>query len=89
MRRRNKGRWRDKTSSLLIGLGGNKLNKRQAKKRMNKAIKSGVGVLIITQAWIDEAGRKCDVMQKNARLIILKRPKIQYSKPAKYRKIIE
>ena len=56
---------------------------------MNKAIKSGVGVLIITQAWIDEAGRKCDVMQKNTRLIILKRPKIQYSKPAKYRRIIE
>ena len=56
---------------------------------MNKAIKSGVGVLIITQAWIDEAGRKCDVMQKNARLIILKRPKIQYSKPAHNRRIIE
>ena len=89
MRRRNKGRWRDKTSSLLIGLGGNELNKRQAKKRMNKAIESGMGVSITTQVCVDEAGRECDVMQKNARLIVLKRPKIQYSKPAKYRRIIE
>ena len=56
---------------------------------MNKAIKSGVGVLIITEALIDEAGRKCDVMQINARLIILKRPMIHYSKPAKYLRIIE
>ena len=59
------------------------MNKRQAKKRMNKVIESGVGVSITTQVCVDEAGRKCDVMQKNARLIILKRPKIQYFKPAR------
>ncbi len=47
------------------------MNKRQAKKRMNKAIKSGVGVLIITQAWIDEAGENVMLCRKMQGLLFL------------------
>ena len=63
------------------------MNKRQAKKRMNKAMeamktsrRSGMGVSITTQVFVDRTGKKCDAMQQDARFIILKRPKIQYFK---------
>ena len=63
------------------------MNKRQAKKKMNKVIaimktsrKSGMGVFITTQAYVDKNGKICSAMQEGARFIMLKRPKIQYIK---------
>lgn len=61
------------------------MNKRQAKKRLKKAIemmktsrKSGQGIYIKTQAYVDRYGRECDPMNGHGQFIILKRPKILY-----------
>ena len=63
------------------------MNKSQSKKTMNKAMeamktsrRSGRGVSITTEVFVDRTGKKCDAMQQDARFIILKRPKIQYFK---------
>lgn len=63
------------------------MNKRIAKKKYKKALdiaktsrKTGIGVVIIGQIFVDENGKQCDAMEKGSRLIILKRPKIQYFK---------
>lgn len=61
------------------------MNKRIAKKKYKMALevmktsrKTGIGVTIINQIAVDENGRPCDAMEKGSRIIILKRPKIQY-----------
>lgn len=63
------------------------MNKRQAKKRLKKAIevmktscKSGYEIFIKNQAYVDKYGRECDPTNCFGRLIILKRPKIQIIK---------
>lgn len=63
-----------------------RMNKRIAKKRYKKAVEImrthkeyGLSaVMIITQICCDENGKPCDPMQPDARMIILKRPKIIY-----------
>ena len=64
------------------------MNKRQSKKRYKKALelmktsrKKRIGVAIINQISVDENEKPCDAMQSGSRMIMLKRPKIQYFKP--------
>ena len=66
------------------------MNKRQGKKRYKKALeimrtsrKTGIGVTIINHVFVDKNGKQCvamDAMKKGSRMIMLKRPKIQYYK---------
>lgn len=62
------------------------MNKRVTKKKYKKAVEimkdpkahGLAAVMIITQICCDENGKPCDPMQPDARMIILKRPKIIY-----------
>lgn len=62
------------------------MNKRIAKKKYKKAVEImknpkeyGLSAaMIITQICCDENGQPCDPMQPDARMILLKRPKIIY-----------
>lgn len=61
------------------------MNKRIAKKKYKKALeviktsrKTGIEVTIINQIAVDKNGKPCDAMEKESRIITLKRPKIQY-----------
>lgn len=47
---------------------------------MKTAYKKGIAVTIINQICVDENGKPCDAMERGSRMIILKRPKIQYFK---------
>ena len=62
------------------------MNKRIAKKKYKKAVEimknpkayGRAAVMIVNQVCVDANGRPCDPMQPDARMIILKRPKIIY-----------
>ena len=63
------------------------MNKRIAKKKYKKALqtmetarKDGISVSIINQVFVDENGKECSPEDKGARMIILKRPRIKYTK---------
>lgn len=53
---------------------------------MKRPIPGMSAVMIINQAYVDKNGKVCSPMQKGARFITLKRPKIQYirAKEIKY-----
>lgn len=56
------------------------MNKRQAKKRLNKAlrdIRAGKSISIISQAIVDKNGRPCNFYDEGARRILYKRPQIK------------
>lgn len=62
------------------------MNKRIAKKKNKRAVEimkdpkahGLAAVMIINQVCVDKNGQPCDPMQPDARMIILKRPKIIY-----------
>lgn len=63
------------------------MNKRQAKKHLKKVFmksktsrKTGVGVAIITQGFVDKNGKKCSPNEEGARFIAFKRAQIRYYK---------
>lgn len=65
------------------------MNRRIAKKQYKKVLndaktarKRGVSVLIQNHDYVDQNGKLCDAMAEGARFITLKRPRIQYIKPA-------
>lgn len=56
------------------------MNKRQSKKRLNKAlqdIKKGKSLSIIVQAIVNKNGKPCNFYDEGARLILYKRPQIR------------
>lgn len=66
------------------------MNKRIAKKKYKEALdvmktsrETGVGVTIVNHCIVDKNGKPCNPQDKGSRFITLKRPKIQYTKPAK------
>lgn len=80
----------DKLNNTQENNGGEKMNRRIAKKKykkvleiMKNSVKTGIGVNIVNQISVDKNGKPCNAMQPGIRLITLKRPRIQYSYPAK------
>lgn len=56
------------------------MNKRQSKKRLNKALqdmKKGKSLSIIVQAIVNKNGKPCNFYDEGARLILYKRPQIR------------
>lgn len=53
---------------------------KKALQTMETARKDGISVSIINQVFVDENGKECSPEDKGARMIILKRPRIKYTK---------
>lgn len=47
---------------------------------MKTARKDGLSISIINQVFVNENGKECSPLDKGARLITLRRPRIQYTK---------
>lgn len=63
------------------------MNKRIAKKKYKEALeksqtsaKNGISVSIVNQIFVDQNGKECSPETEGARLIMLRRPRIVYSK---------